>query len=61
MGELRAELGHAVAVLDMFAGKVVQLIQILGVGAYHHAALGILHLDGGFEQHTLPFLDELSH
>ena len=61
MGHPGAELGHAVAVLHMFAGEVVQSVEVLFVAGNGHVALGFVDRDDGLEEHALAFLDILSH
>ena len=61
VGKLGAEGCHCVAMLHVLAGKVVQLVQVLGIVADNYAALGFLDLDHGLEHHAVTFLDELAH
>ena len=61
VGHLRAELGHAVAVLHVLAGQIVQPVEILRIRRDRHLAAGILHGDHRLEKHPLAVLDVLAH
>ena len=61
MGNLSAELGHLVDLIDTLASEEVETIEVLLVRRNNYGAVGILDGDDGLEDGTLTLLDPLAH